>query len=134
MNAFYTLTVRGNLVEVQAKLLNIKYLVDARREEGWKPFQSDETWIYFAMPTGACPVCKAFAAQRSFNGTIMQMNFPMSERYVGIRKRLPRVHRNRPWLKGFCRCNIEWKDPVGTLERRLGREMKTVSEKLAMFP
>ena len=128
MKKFYTLTVRGDLVQVAEKILMIRKLVKGRKAEGWKLFRADETWIYFAMAdNNVCPVCKQFAAQRSFNGTIMQMNFPASEKFIGIRKRLPRVHRNRPWLKGWCRCNIEWVDPIGTLETRLGKEMKLFS-------
>ena len=131
----YTLTVRGNIVEVQAKLLNIKWLLRERREMGWKPFQSDETWIYrSAADVKVCPECKRFAARRTYNGTNIPMDFPLNEKFIGIRKRRPKVHRHKPWLKGVCRCTISWVDAIKTLETRLGKEMELVSEKLEMFP
>lgn len=131
----YDLTVRGSPAEVLAKLLNIRAVVKGRKEEGWKPFQADETWIYFSeQDSRVCPVCKANGARRSYNGTIIQVEFPRNERFIGIRKRLPRVHQHKPWLKGICRCTIEWRDPVGTLETRLGKEMELVSTNLEAFP
>lgn len=102
--------------------------VKVRKAIGWKPFQSDETWLYFTEnDSRVCPVCKRNGARRTYNGTNIPVDFPMNERFVGIRKRLPRVHRHKRWLKGICRCTIEWVDPIGTLETRFGKELEAMN-------
>ena len=130
MNEFYTLIVKGDPLEVQAKMVNIKYIVRARKEMGWKAFQSDETWHYKSMEdNNVCPVCKRHAARRVYNGTIIKVEFPIQTKTYGeIEWRAPNVHIHKRWLKGKCRCKLIWQDPMGTLERRLGKEMEMVSE------
>ena len=132
----YTLTVSGNIVEVQAKLLNIKWLLKERKAIGWKPLQRDETWLYFSeADSRVCPVCKLNAARRTYNGANIQVDFPMNEGGVAsFKHRFPRVHRHKQWLEGACRCTLEWVEALKTLETRLGKEMEMVSGSLGAFP
>ena len=124
----FTLTVSGDPIDIWVKMRRMQRAVKVRKTAGWKPFQSDEKWLYFANHDyRLCPVCEAFAARRNYNGTVIQTNFPMNEKFIGIRKRLPRVHRHKQWLKGICRCTIEWVDPIGTLEKRFGKELESMN-------
>ncbi len=124
----YDITVSGDPIDIWVKIQRMRRAVNVRKTVGWKPFQSDETWLYFANHDARlCPICKQFAARKSYNGTNIPVDFPLNEKFIGIRKRLPKVHRHKPWLKGICRCNIEWVDPVGTLEKRFGEELESLN-------
>jgi len=126
----FNITIKGDPLDLWIKSRRIQRAVKVRKTDGWKPFQSDETWLYHWEPPKerVCPVCQANAARKSYNGTIIQVEFPMNEGgFTSIKWRSPRVHRHKPWLKGECRCVIEWVDPIGTLEKRLGKEMEAMN-------
>ena len=119
--------VSGTFEEIKQKILAISAVVEYRQIFGWRPFQSDETWWYLTHPEksfmGVCPVCLGFEAQEQFTGDWIPDAFPDREQVDPLHLIRPRVHMSRPDLKGECRCELLWYNPVEVLAERLREEM-----------
>ena len=118
-------------------MLRIKVVIQSRKDDGWLPFQDDETWEYTSQPDErVCHVCEGFAITMEFDGDELPLVFPdLVQReppsYTLVR---PAVHvtypeliwSNDPDAEGGCRCRIKWVNPENTLAARLAEELREV--------
>ena len=108
--------------EIVGKLNHVMEVVRIREATGWPLLMADENWKYISMGDArVCPVCREFEAQGDFIGSEIPRVFPFYE-FIEDTIIKPHVHRMYPWLRGECRCHLEWPDAADVLERRLHEE------------
>jgi len=105
-------------------------IVTFRKDDGWELFKSDETWTYFTAqdePERTCPICLGLAQNFDYSGDELKRDFPAREITESTRIR-PNVHEDPQYhfLKGRCRCIMEFQDYIQTLTERLADEMRKV--------
>lgn len=125
------ITVQGTPEEIFRKLTAAKAVTTFRNQAGWPMFQFDEEYTYIPVHDDRlCPVCAAFAGM--WNGAQIPVEFPDWRRpfhpfRVLINNEVyPNVHTTYPFLKGDCRCVLNWDDYLYVLTNRLMTELEAV--------
>ena len=123
----------GSLDEVYRKLLAAKAVTSYRKVDGWKLFQSDETWTYETQHDAkVCPVCQSFESYfgSGLSGIVIPLVLPEWHRTHPIvdlpnNAIYPNVHEmpEYSWLRGICRCIAYFNDYLFVLAERLMREI-----------
>jgi len=128
-----TIRVSGSLEAVREQLRRIAAHIRGRKDDGWTAFRDDETWEYYTEEDNVCYICEGFGREFEIAGwrILDEMPDQMPTNYSDTlyRHRYPNIHESQnlyPGLRGVCRCNMFWRDPVETLTQRLGRELEMI--------
>ena len=123
------MTISGTPGEVVKKLVAAKAVTTYRKQAGWTLFNADEEWDYIPIhDERLCPVCASFEGR--WNGLALPIEFmdwrrPLHPYQILANNEVyPNVHTTYPYLRGNCRCVLEWVDYLYTLTNRLMDELE----------
>ena len=129
-----TIRVSGAIDDVKQQLRRLSSLIKFRKQNGWTAFLDDEVWEYFTeQDDRVCPFCEGLGSRFEIGGWEVPLDIPdqkpLNDADPLRRHRYPNIHASQnlyPGLRGDCRCNMFWREPLLTLVNRLGREMEEV--------